>query len=186
LDGLARQRRKGWKGPRLDSDNRTEDEWRRYLRQYALLLRNDFQDILTAPRTDAPQRTQSDSDTDPDPEPEPQPGQPIETRTAGARVTGALLALAAFVAMVVELRYFTVNNTPEATGGTRGNLGLMIMMGLPWIALITGLLQLFSGVYIHKYETVFATMTLWKRIGVGVAAIGLSILVTAMAAMAAS
>ena len=83
--------------------------------------------------------------------------------------------------MVLELRYFTAHGTPEAGASVRANWGTLMLMAIPWVALVAGLLQLFSGVAVWKYEAEFAGKSLLKRLGIGFAAVTTAVLATALA-----
>ena len=98
------------------------------------------------------------------------------------RLWGALIIAGAFAAMVVELRYFTAYGTPQAGNSMRGNWGILLLMAVPWIVLIAGLLQLFSGVAVWKYEAAFSAMSLPRRMGIGFAAVMTAVLATVLAA----
>lgn len=98
------------------------------------------------------------------------------------RLWGVVVAVGAFVTMVIELRYFTAHGTPEAGSSLRGNWGTLLLMAIPWVALVAGLLQLFSGVAVWKYEAEFSGKSLLKRLGIGFAVVTTAVLATGLAA----
>jgi hypothetical protein len=108
-------------------------------------------------------------------------GNPVSQAYA-ARLWGIAIAFAAFCVMTAELRYLTENGVPDATGSIRGNWWLMILLGLPWVVLVAGTLQALSGVDLRQYDSIFSNQTLPKRVAVSIAAVGISIAATVLAA----
>ena len=80
-----------------------------------------------------------------------------------------MIVIAAFFLLMLELRYFTREDIPNATGSVRGNVGILLLMSLPWIALAVGILQSVSGTSLRNLDTAFSTLPLRQRIGLGIA-----------------
>lgn len=97
------------------------------------------------------------------------------------RLQGIALLLGAFVVMVLELRYFIAEGTPEATASSYTNLGMLIMMGLPWVAIVAGTMQAASGLHFSAQVAAFDAQSLTRRIVLSVAVVGFSLAVSALA-----
>ena len=97
------------------------------------------------------------------------------------RLWGAAIVLTAFIIMVAELRYFIAEGTPEATSSVRSNLGILILMGLPWVAIVVGTLQIISGLTFNQHMVAFSAQSLMRRIALSVGVVIFSIAVTALA-----
>ena len=80
-----------------------------------------------------------------------------------------MIVIAAFLLLILELRYFTREDIPNATGSVRGNVGILLLMSLPWIALAVGILQSVSGTSLRNLDTAFLALPLRQRIGLGIA-----------------
>lgn len=97
------------------------------------------------------------------------------------RLWGVAIVLAAFIIMIAELRYFIAEGTPEATGSVYGNLGLLIMMGLPWVAIVAGTMQTVTGLTFNQQMVAFTAQSLARRITLSVGVITFSLAMTALA-----
>lgn len=109
---------------------------------------------------------------------------PSYSRTA-ARLRGAAIVVAAFVVIVFELRYFISHGAPEATGSSYSNLGILVFMGLPWVALVAGTLQAASGLRFSDQMTAFSAQSLMRRMAQLVGVIVFTVAITALAAFIA-
>lgn len=167
LISLARQRAPDWQPPRFGRDAQPNgSNLFECFADYETLLRSHFMDVL------APAQA-------PDSQPSKRSG------AARVRIIACLLVVASFLAMILELRYLFAAGTPQATGSVRANLGMLLLMSLPWLVLAASLLQFISGVPIYRYGSAFSSEPLGRRIGLALVAIGGAILVTWMAVVVA-
>ncbi len=168
LVSLARKKDPNWKAPEFSSGDKNESAYRRYLSAFAELLRQQFPEILS-PHVNEPvaqdARQPAGAGTNP-------PYQAMDRSSLNKRIWGAAITVIAFLLLVLELRYFKVESTPAATGSLRGNLGILLLLSLPWLALAIGFLQAVSGASIRNLGTTFAALPLRRRIGLGIATVG--------------
>lgn len=101
------------------------------------------------------------------------------------RLWGVAIVLAAFVIIIAELRYFIASGTPEATGSVYGNLGKLILIGLPWVAIVAGTLQAVSGLTFNQHVAAFSAQSLARRIALSVGVVIFSLAITTLAAVIA-
>ena len=173
---LARKRVADWQEPLMGEGDFTEDGFRNFFRQYRLLLEEHFRDLLTVGLTpatpDAPDSANSADEVT---------VEPAGDASRRVRLWGAAIAVIALVALVFEFRYFGVYDLPDATGSMRAGWGMLFLLGLPTVAFIAGTIQAFSGIDIRDYGPVFAAKPLLQRLAIGLGAIALSLLATALA-----
>ena len=164
LVALARQRAPDWRPPRFGRDAEPDDSnLFDCFAHYETLLRDHFMDVLVPTRGVPASEAPVAADVPPDAAPAGPQTAPSSTRV---RMWGGVIALGALVVMFAELRYFSSAGTPDATGSVHGNLGLLILMGLPWVVFIVGLLQAFSGIDIRRYDAAFSNASLPRRLSI--------------------
>ena len=94
----------------------------------------------------------------------------------------AFVAMAALAAMAAEVRYFTAHGTPEATGSAYGNLGMLLVMSVPWVVFAGATLQCITGVDIRRYDEQFEGQTVLRKAGMAALIIALTVLATMLVA----
>lgn len=173
---LARRRVPGWQEPHMRGGDLSEERFRDFFRQYRELLEEHFQELLTVGLSPTSPGAADDVDGI-----EPVPAEPPADTGRRARPWGAAIALIAFVMMVLEFRYFAVNDLPDPSGSVRIGWSTLFLLGLPWLALVAGTIQVFSGVDIRDYAPVFAAKSLPQRLGIALGVIAVSMIATGLA-----
>ena len=100
------------------------------------------------------------------------------------RAAGLLICLASLAAMLFEIRYLHQSGVPEATGSRTGNLGALILLSLPWVALGLGVTVLFSNRPPRELMNWFNRQPLLRRVGWSIAVLVAMICATGMVLMA--
>jgi hypothetical protein len=98
------------------------------------------------------------------------------------RIGGVAMVVVAFLTMIAEIRYFTAHGTPDATGGVYANIGILLLVALPWAAIAAGALQIVSGQMIHVYAPRFSAESAGRRFCISFGVIILLLAVSALAA----
>lgn len=163
---LARKRAPGWKLPVWKRGEVAD--YRTFFDDYAVLLKTHFPDLL------------GDSQQVGEDEERWQPEQVRRQSKTAWRLCGLAISVSALLLMNAELRYFIVHDTPPPTGSVRANIGLMLLMSIPWVVLVFGLLQTALGVGVRDMNTAFTSLPMLKRILMGASVVALSIALTAI------
>ena len=129
---------------------------------------------------DDPARSEGSSIYKPSQSPPPA-ATPAAEPTNLARLQGVMLAAAAFAVMVVELRWFLHSGTPEASGSSRGNLGKLMLMGLPWLVCAAGIFQIVTGARLRDSQTYFGDLSTGRRVGLSTLVVALLLVATLLA-----
>ncbi len=109
--------------------------------------------------------------------------KPGKRKLMTARAWGVVVAVLAFTALVAELKYLAVFDTPDATGSLRGNYGTLVLLGLPLVFLVVGVLQAMSGISIREYHAVFNQKSLPRKICIAAVAVSTAIVAIGLATL---
>lgn len=174
----AKKRDPGWVEPRIEREGSSEPEFRPFFDNYAALLKESFADLLTVgtPEFSAVSAGAKSASA----------RNSVRSTGFALRLWGAAIAAGAFLAIVLEIRYFTSVGLPAATGSVWSNWGILLLIGLPWAAMVAGFLQIISGTSIRHFGPGFDAMTLRRRLGISIGAVALSVICAGLAVAVAS